>query len=61
MMTAYEYNLTRSAEIVASQTTLTIHKARKLLKAGMYFGLGELDTIEQIIISKENTGRSRLV
>jgi hypothetical protein len=52
-MNAYEYNLTRSAEIVASQTTLTISKARKLLKAGMYFGLGELDEIEKIIIERE--------
>jgi hypothetical protein len=53
-MDAYEYNLTMSAEIVASQTTISISKARKLLKAGLYFGLGDLDAIEQIIIQKEN-------
>jgi hypothetical protein len=53
--TAYEYNLNRSAEIVASKTTISISKARKLLKAGVYFGLGDLDEIEKLIIEREKT------
>lgn len=52
--TAYEYNLNRYAEIVASETSLTISRARKLIKAGLYFGLGDIEDIAKIIIKKEN-------
>ncbi len=50
---AYEFNLTRSAEIICSKTRFSISEARELLRAGVYFELGDLDAIENLIIQKE--------
>ncbi len=50
---AFDFNLNRSAEIVCSKTGFSLSKSRRLLKAGIYFGLGDIDDIEQIIVEKE--------
>lgn len=52
--TAFDYNLNRYAEIIASETKYSIDKARKLIKAGIYFGLGDVDDIAKRIIEIEN-------
>jgi hypothetical protein len=50
--TVDEYNLNMYAEIISAETTYTLEHSRELLRNGLFFDLGDLDEILQLILAK---------
>lgn len=50
--TVDEYNLNMYAEIISAETTYTLEHSRELLRSGLFFDLGDLDEILQLILAK---------